>query len=327
MVPVRFDSHIRAIELRRDLASVADLIDLCFADHMDAEGRDYIRHVRQIARGLGNFFAEGTTPENSQLPFHGYLWEENGMIVGNLTLIQVRKIDRRTYLIANVAVHPDWRGRGIGRQLTERAIAHVRAHEGQKIHLQVRADNPSAIHIYQELGFEEMTRRTTWIPAKDHAMNIVPGRDVQVTKRRREEWPQQKEWLRDIYPYSLTWNLPFSMERLIPGFWNWLHIFLNGGNLRGWSALINNRNIGTAVWESGFSGCDYVWLGAAADHEDEVIASLVPTALRTVKRPDRININYPAGRAISAFREAGMVEEHTLIWMIKTILPNDGIDR
>lgn len=326
MNPDRFDPHIRPIELRRDLASIADLIDLCFAAHMDAEGRDYIRHVRQIARGLGNFFAEGTTPENSQLPFHGYVWEENGVIIGNLTLIQVRKLDRRTYLIANVAVHPDWRGRRIGRLLTERAIAHVRVHGGQKIHLQVRVDNPSAVHIYQELGFEEMARRTTWVPGKEPFPVLESGDDVLVTKRRREEWPQQKEWLRAIYPYSLTWNLPFSMERLKPGFWNWLSIFLNGGNLRGWSVLKNGLNIGTAVWESGFSGCDYVWLGTTGNCENEAIGSLLPVVLRTVSRPGRININYPAAHALDVFHNAGMVEEHTLIWMTKAILPNDILD-
>lgn len=321
----RFDSHIRAIELRRDLASIADLIDLCFADHMDAEGRDYIRHVRQIARGLGNYFTEGTTPENSQLPFHGYVWEENGTIIGNLTLIQVRKIDRRTYLIANVAVHPDWRGRGIGRLLTERAIAHVRAHGGQKIHLQVRVDNPSAVHIYQDLGFEELARRTTWVPGKAPLSVPESSNKNLVTKRRREEWAQQKEWLRTIYPYNLTWNLPFSMERLKPGFWNWFSVFLNGGNIRGWSVLKNGMNIGTAVWESGFSGCDYVWLGTSVDDESEAIGSLLPVVLKTVSRPGRININYPAAHALNAFRNAGMVEEHTLIWMTKAILPNDAL--
>ncbi len=327
MNPDHFNSHIRAIELRRDLDSIADLIDQCFADQMDAEGRDYIRHVRQIARGLGNFFVEGTTPENSQLPFHGYVWEENGRIVGNLTLIQVRRIDRRTYLIANVAVHPDWRGRGIGRLLTERAIAHVEVHGGQKIHLQVRVDNPSAIHIYQDLGFEEMARRTTWVPGiVSHSIRETSC-EVLVMKRKREQWPQQKEWLRAIYPYSLTWNLPFSMERIEPGFWNWLSVFLNGGNIRGWSAMKNGVNIGTAVWERGFSGCDYVWLGTEMDHENEAISSLLPVVIQSVNKPARININYPAGRAIKAFHNAGMVEEHTLIWMIKTMIPDNSVDQ
>lgn len=327
MNPNHFDSHIRAIELRRDLASIADLIDLCFSDQMDAEGRDYIRHVRQIARQLGNFFVAGTTPENSQLPFHGYVWEENGRIVGNLTLIQVRKIDRGTYLIANVAVHPDWRGRGIGKLLTERAIAHVRAHRGQKIHLQVRVDNPSAIHIYQDLGFEEMARRTTWVPDLASRSGRETTHEVLVTKRKSEQWSQQKEWLRAMYPYSVTWNLPFSMERLEPGFWNWLSVFLNGGNIRGWSAMKNGVNIGTAVWETGFSGCDYVWLGTKNDHENEAIRSLLPVVLSSVSHPSRITINYPAERAINAFHDTGMVEEHTLIWMIKAMEPSDAFDQ
>lgn len=321
MISGCFDPHIRAIQLRKDLLPVADLIEMCFADHMDAEGRDYIHHVRQIARGLGNFFAEGTTPENSQLPFHGYLWEEDGKIIGNLTLIQVRKVVPGTYLIANVAVHPDWRGKGIARQLTERAIAHVKEHHGDRIHLQVREDNPSAIHIYEELGFRETARRTTWIRLKNKSLPELPIGEIQVVKRKSIDWPLQKEWLRRIYPWELTWNLPFSMEKIKPGFWNWMDIFINGGNIRAWSAYQGQELIGTAVWDSGPAGTDYVWLGPSPRWEEEALDALLPVIIRNVSQPQRISINYPAGRGVGAFYRAGISVEHTLIWMsIKMII-------
>lgn len=323
MTPDQFDPHIRPIVLRKDLLAIANLIDLCFSDNMDAEGRDYIRHIRQIARGLSGFLVEGSTPENSQLPFHGYLWEQDGVIIGNLTLIQVRKVDRYTYLIANVAVHPDWRGRGIGTQLTQRAIAHVRDHGGKKIHLQVRTDNSSAIHIYRELGFKEIARRTNWIVdagkkgIENSAGNIV------VEKRKKEEWSKQKDWLRLIYPWSLTWNLPFNMEKLKPGFWHLLEIMLEGGYLKGWTAYRDRRNIGTAVWESGSSGTDYVWVGTEPEMENEAISALLPVLLRDTSQPQRININYPADQARDAFIRSGMMEELTLIWMSENINTNE----
>lgn len=324
MTHENFDPRIRPIVLRKDLLEIADLIDLCFSENMDAEGRDYLRHIRQIARGLGGFLVEGTTPENSQLPFHGYLWEENGRIIGNLTLIQVRKVDRYTYLIANVAVHPDWRGRGIGTQLTERAIAHVREHGGRKIHLQVRSDNPTAIHIYRELGFEETARRTTWVWNPE--MKSMPERsgEILVAKRRKDEWSEQKEWLRRIYPWSLTWNLPFNMERIKPGFWHFLEVLLEGGYLKGWSAYQGGKDIGTAVWESGASGSDYVWIGSVPEREDEAIHALLPVVLHNINQPQRISINYPEGQAREAFIRSGMKEELTLIWMAENISPENN---
>ncbi len=319
MIFEQFDPHIRPIVLRKDLLEIADLIDLCFSDHMDAEGRDYLRHIRQIARGLGGFLVEGTTPENSQLPFHGYLWEENGEIIGNLTLIHVRKLDRYTYLIANVAVHPDWRGRGIGTQLTKRAIAHVREHGGRKIFLQVRKDNPSAIHIYRELGFEETVRRTNWVWDENKKAPVSPAGNIQVMKRRSEEWSEQKEWLREIYPWSLTWNLPFNMEKLKPGFWHALELFFEGSYIKGWSAYQNGQDIGTAVWENGTAGTDYIWIGARAGMEDEAISALLPEVLREISQPQKVNINYPAEQARDAFLRSGMAEELTLVWMVNNL--------
>lgn len=320
MTSGQFDPHIRPIALRKDLLHIANLIDLCFADNMDAEGRDYIRHIRQIAQNLGNFFAEGTTPENSQLPFHGYVWQENGEIIGNLTLIQVRKIDKFTYLIANVAVRPEWRGKGIGRQLTERAITHVREHGGKTIHLQVREDNPIAVHIYQSLGFGEYARRTTWTWLANTKLAQIDANDFQIRKRKADEWSQHKEWLRRTYPWSLTWNLPFNLERLKPGLLNWLSVFINGGDVRGWTAFRQEHNVGTAVWERGVTGSDYVWLGINPDVEIEAISTLLRMTYQKISRPSRITINYPSGQAKEAFTGSGMKAENTLIWMKRSLL-------
>ena len=72
-----FDPHIRPINLRRDLVAIADLIEVAFAGQMDVEGREYLRHIRQVSSSLGGYIMDGTTPETSQLPFQGYLWEED----------------------------------------------------------------------------------------------------------------------------------------------------------------------------------------------------------------------------------------------------------
>lgn len=314
-----FDRHIRPIDIRRDLPAIADLIEVSFAEQMDAEGRDYLRHIRQIARGVGAFILDGNTPESSQLPFHGYLWEEAGCIIGNLTLIPVRKKDRQTYFIANVAVTPEQRGRGIARLLTERAITHVREHGGKNIYLQVRSDNPSAIHIYQQAGFEEFTRRTSWVFASDRGplATLPPG--VEVGRRKKTDWVQQKEWLQQIYPADIAWNIPINLQRLRPDFWIWLDNLLNALMCRNWSAREKSQLIGCASYESGFSGSDYVWLASSPVWEDRAIEALLPHVHARVSKPQRIVVNYPTGRGIEGFLACGMRELHTLIWMKKEI--------
>ena len=56
-----------------------------------------------------------------QMPVSGYVWEDSGRITGNVSLMPVNKDGSRAFMIANVAVHPDYRRLGIGRVLTEQA--------------------------------------------------------------------------------------------------------------------------------------------------------------------------------------------------------------
>jgi len=306
---------IRAIRLREDLKQIADLIELCFAPKIDAEGRDYIRNIRQTANSFSGLIPERTTPENSTLPFHGYVCVDGTRIIGNITLILLRNREKGSYFVANVAVHPDYRGRGIGRRLTERAIRHVKEHQGRQIFLQVRDDNPVAIQLYRTIGFEEISRRTMWIYRPDRNMPPDTLPDAKVASREKEDWTQQKMWLQELYPKELHWNLPFRLEKIEPSFANWFNRFLLGEYQRSWSVRRNERLIGTATVDRGSDVYDYCWLATSLSWEDEVIRAALPVIQRKMFFPKRLAVNYPAGRASDAFKAVGMKELNTLIWM------------
>ena len=80
-------THIRPLDVRRDLLAVADLIDVCFADSMDAEGREYIQHIRRVASDSTYMRWMPGAAEKVSAPMHGYVWIEDGRLIGNLTLI------------------------------------------------------------------------------------------------------------------------------------------------------------------------------------------------------------------------------------------------
>lgn len=313
--------NIRAIRLREDLRQIADLIELCFSPHIDPEGRDYIRNIRQTAGNFSGLIPEQTTPETSTLPFHGYVCVDNQRIIGNLTLILLRNREKGNYFVANVAVHPDYRGRGIGRRLTERAIRHVREHQGKQIFLQVRADNDVAIQLYRTHGFDETSRRTMWIYRPDLSATPTIQPSVQVTARQKEDWPQQKLWLQELYPKELHWNLPFRLSKLEPSFSNWINRFLIGEFQKSWSARKDGRLIGTATVERCSDVHDYCWLASSLSLEDEFIQSALPLIQRKLFFPKRLAVNYPAGRAGDSFRLSGMKELNTLIWMKLRVQP------
>ncbi len=61
--------------------------------------------------------------------------------------------------IQNVAVHPDWRRRSIGRQLVGTLLDEARAAGVRRTLLEVRRSNRPALSLYRELGFRETGTR------------------------------------------------------------------------------------------------------------------------------------------------------------------------
>jgi ribosomal protein S18 acetylase RimI-like enzyme len=59
--------------------------------------------------------------------------------------------------IHDLAVHPDYRNRGIGRALLQRVTDIARARDCCKLTLEVRTDNPAAQRLYRSCGFDELS--------------------------------------------------------------------------------------------------------------------------------------------------------------------------
>jgi ribosomal protein S18 acetylase RimI-like enzyme len=57
--------------------------------------------------------------------------------------------------VHDLIVHPEYRGRGIGRQLMEGIIAEAKKRKCSRVTLEVRRDNVAAQSLYKSLGFGE----------------------------------------------------------------------------------------------------------------------------------------------------------------------------
>lgn len=62
----------------------------------------------------------------------------------------------------NVAVHPDYRRRGIARELVMGLVAALEAKGVHSLALEVRASNAPAIALYEQLGFIQVGRRPNY---------------------------------------------------------------------------------------------------------------------------------------------------------------------
>ena len=136
--------NLRQFDAQRDLGPVADLIELCFNDTLDPDGRSYLERMRSLAARPRVLLWVNSPADWNHTPFFGYVWQEDNRIVGNVSLISYPLMGKRLYLIANVAVHPDFRRHGIARQLTLQAIAYARQRQAPAVWLHVREDNLAA---------------------------------------------------------------------------------------------------------------------------------------------------------------------------------------
>lgn len=64
--------------------------------------------------------------------------------------------------ISTIAVHPDYRGRGIGERLLVAMLEHARSLGATLATLEVRIGNVAAQNLYHKYGFEEVGRRKNY---------------------------------------------------------------------------------------------------------------------------------------------------------------------
>ena len=119
------------------VAQIAELEKICFSDPWSE---------RSIASELDNklaFWLVATEGENVA----GY--------IGSQTVMDETDM-------MNVAVHPDFRRRGIAEALVNGLVDALKTQGSHCLTLEVRASNAPAIALYEKLGFSEIGRRKNY---------------------------------------------------------------------------------------------------------------------------------------------------------------------
>ncbi|MDQ7026544.1 MAG: GNAT family N-acetyltransferase [Anaerolineae bacterium] len=184
-------SGLRPVNIRTDLAQLADLIELAFRDTMDDNGRAAIREWRTMS-SMGTLL--GFLGRFNELALgigSGYVWLEDNRIVGNVSIYPARWSRQvgKAWLIANVSVHPDYQRRGIARQLMQASLDMIRGKGGQQAILQVDYDNDAALNLYDNMGFIRERAFTTW--SRSAILSSPLAHDIDntfITHPRRSDW-------------------------------------------------------------------------------------------------------------------------------------------
>jgi len=324
--------QLRTLNIVRDLPAVADLVEKSFADTMDAEGHNYIQQMRRAGQDNAFLRWASRTVETVSMPLSGYIWEENGDIIGNVSLIPYHYARKKYYLIANVAVRPEYRNKGIGRALTTAAIQHANQRRADETWLHVREDNPGAIGLYRSLGFVEYARRTTWQSQPDRNTNAgSPG--ILITRRTARDWPSQESWLRRLYPDLLSWYQPMPWISLRPGLGPALYRFMSDYDVRHWVArtpsLNQDRPAGTGAtmahsdsipsavvsWQAMAGRDNRLWMAVPPQGSEGMLTALLLHTRHQFFLRDKISLDFPAGQYNASIEAAGFHPHRTLLWM------------
>ena len=306
--------QLRSLNVLRDLPGVADLVEKCFADTIDAEGRRYLQQMRRA--GQDNTFLRwaSNAVESVSMPLSGYVWEENGEIIGNVSLILYRHEKKKIYLIANVAVHPDCRRRGIGRALTVAAMHYADQRRANATWLHVRDDNPGAIALYASLGFQELARRTMW-QAKPDRNACTDGLAIAIAERTPRDWSRQEIWLRRLYPDLLTWYQPMPWQLLRPGLRSAFYRFMMDYEVRHWVARVDGMPSAILSWQAMAGHNDRLWAAVPPEGSERALTALLLHVRRELAWRQTLTLDYPAGQHNASIEAAGFHPHRTLLWM------------
>ena len=304
--------RIRPLNIMRDLPKVADLLELCFHKNMDSEGKSYVKQMRRASRD--HLYLSWVS---NSLPLKGYVWEDKKRIIGNISIIPFRKEKKNIALLANIAVHPDYRRKGIARRLTQLGIEDVQKRNVKGIWLQVDESNLGAISLYKDLGFEARALRTTW-QANSNPPQKQKKTTIKVIPRQAKFWTKQIHWINQIYPKEIRWYRMPDWESFKPGLKYWLYKLFVEFDIQQKTVLKDGKLQAVLMWTRGTARRTPIWLATNPQTDSQSLTALLLHARLQLFSPNRtLTIDYPANQFEDAFTEADFIPHRTLLWMKK----------
>jgi len=310
-------SGYRPVNPRKDMGAIADLIQEAFDQDMDPVGRRLVREMRTFSRGgivgwlLGRLFLP-----QAAYPM-GYVWEEDGRVIGNASLLRVDGFPFR-WVMANVAVNSSYQRRGIGRALIQASIELAKKRKAHEILLQVLSSNQVAQVMYASMGFRPLSTRTTW--ARSRSEKITTDLDTGCARRRAPgEWKEQLSLAERLHPEGLVWPYPLTSSLF---------------HLSGLSRLFYQEMSQHWVWYEGHRLLGSLTARQSTERaalrlillvdpelRGKIEGSLIGAALQSLShRKVQLTLDYSAGLADLELEALGFQPQRTLTWMAKDFI-------
>jgi GNAT superfamily N-acetyltransferase len=296
------------------MVGIAELMRLCFGTTFDAQDRHTMREMEWLAQSGPLLWLLGSVPNVWQM---GFVWLVDGKIVGNVST-QPSEGEAATWLIANVAVHPNYRSRGIARALTQAAIALATERGATQIILQVHHHNTAARHIYETMGFKEITTRTLW----ERTSGLVPPQlevpGIELRLAPPDKWELSYEFVRRFRPAGFSWVRPLRAEDWQSDLFKNISHFLSAQRVETYWAIdtATNTLVGLFKISAGFHAFDEVQVVLYPHWSTRIERLLITAAVRRLHdRAWTIRLDHPLDESEEALTELNFRRVQTLVWM------------
>lgn len=313
---------LQALDLTRHLRGMAELIEVCFNVSLDPGGRGLIREMVFLSQAGPWLKFLDWVPGGQPYWNQGYVWLEAGRVVGCASTQRAHRHSSR-WLIANVAVHPDYRRKGIALALMRATLDHIRDQGGTEALLQVDDANLGAIALYQQLGYRRVTTQTLWKRPPQAGAPAHSSSPFDVRLRGTNEWQAQWQLAQLTRPFGLQWNQPLELATFRPTFGQNLLAFFEGQTVEHWIAQAHPAHVAGSLlinfkgWSS-----DTLTLLVHPDFTGQVERPLLVRGLRRLgQRPWSVAIEHPTedDATTAVLRELAFQPGRTFRWLVAEV--------
>ena len=303
--------------MARDVPQIIDLLKLVFGDALELDDQQLLGD--EVGASLSNLFYR-LNPATSRLA-NGFVWLADGRIVGNVTLLPTKAWDR--FLVANVAVHPNYRRRGIARAMMHAVTSSVKTRGGRTVLLQVVKDNDSAIDLYRSLGYVGLGHMSSWYSSTSRLRRLdPPGGPAAVDIRPLPGGRWRDAYALDVacVPADLNWPEPLRPDAYRQTWWQRLSDMLNSQLFETWAIVDSRDRLVGLTTITGQWGRPYlVTLRVHPDYAGRLERPLLAKAVRRLQSLPRRNarVEHPDHDTVAnaLLAEANFAIQRTLTHM------------
>lgn len=208
---------LRPLKLRKDFDKLVLLLDVVFAEEISGRGMDIRQELSQYKTLMPFIKVLSIFSRTFRYTFDGFVYENpDREIVASVNIVNLFS----KWEIGMVATHPDYRRKGLARNLVNQAIQHAKKNDAKICTLDVLAENEPAYKLYRSLGFTHYDSSTEVKLTPEKLNELTPpepvfpeGYNLSIMKSSKENREAQYELALRETPEEVQNYSPIEKQR------------------------------------------------------------------------------------------------------------------